>query len=148
MKHLTQFFVSAAVFDNLISVIILVVIAVLLLGFLGVLARRDKKRREPEKKGIQAAAGLSTQQSFALNAEEIDLSLLCAQKGVRAIMDEDERLLLKAYAAGESEAELAARYGISREDMTTQISELFARLEVNSRAELLKKLQDMYRSET
>ena len=58
-----------------------------------------------------------------------------------------EREILKAYAGGETESEIGARLLIPRSEAVTLVSELFARLEVNNRAELLRKLQEMLREE-
>ena len=90
---------------------------------------------------------MNTQQDFQLNTAELDLDALCGQQKIREIMNEDERSVLRAYAGGETEGELAGRLLISRKDAESLVSELFARLEVNNRAELLKKLQNMLREE-
>ena len=125
-----------------------VVIVIFLFGLVMVLARRDKRHRdESASAGIQKAAGMNTQQTFEMNTEELDLDALCNQPGIRAIMNDSERAILKAYAGGETESELAGRLLIPRSEAMCQISELFARLEVNNRAELLRKLQEMLREE-
>ncbi len=125
-----------------------VVIVIFLFGLVMVLARRDKRHRdESASAGIQKAAGMNTQQTFEMNTEELDLDALCNQPGIRAIMNDSERAILKAYAGGETESELAGRLLIPRSEAMSQISELFARLEVNNRAELLRKLQEMLREE-
>ena len=156
MKIIAAYFLAASsfddlrkgVFDRVLSVILLAVVAVLMIGLLLVLFRRDKRRREKNASaGIVKASTLNTQQSFELNTEELDLDALCDQPRVRAVMNDSERAILKAYAGGETEAELAGRLVITRAQAVMQISELFARLEVNNRAELLKKLQEMLREE-
>ena len=125
-----------------------VVIVVFLFGLVMVLARRDKRRRdESASAGIVKAAGMNTRQTFEMNTEELDLDALCDQPGIRAIMNDSERAILKAYAGGETESELAGRLLIPRSEAVSLISELFARLEVNNRAELLRKLQEMLREE-
>ena len=125
-----------------------VVIVIFLFGLVMVLARRDKRHRdESASAGIVKAAGMNTRQTFEMNTEELDLDALCDQPGVCAIMDEHEREILKAYAGGETESEIGARLLIPRSEAVTLVSELFARLEVNNRAELLKKLQEMLREE-
>lgn len=125
-----------------------VVIVVFLFGLVMVLARRDKRRRdESASAGIVKAAGMNTRQTFEMNTEELDLDALCDQPGIRAIMNDSERAILKAYAGGETEGELAGRLLIPRGEAVSLISELFARLEVNNRAELLRKLQEMLREE-
>ena len=125
-----------------------VVIVIFLFGLVMVLARRDKRHRdESASAGIVKAAGMNTQQTFEMNTEELDLDALCDQPGIRAIMNDSERAILKAYAGGETESELAGRLLIPRSEAMSQISELFARLEVNNRAELLRKLQEMLREE-
>ena len=148
MEQMKPFLMLALSFQNLISAILAVVIVVFLFGLVMVLVRRDRRRRdESASAGIMKAAGLSTQQSFALNTEDLDLDALCDQPGVRAVMNDSERAILKAYASGETEGELAGRLLIPRSEAEMMISELFARLEVNNRAELLKKLQQMLREE-
>ena len=148
MEQMKPFLMLALSFQNLISAILAVVIVVFLFGLVMVLVRRDRRRRdESASAGIMKAAGLSTQQSFALNTEDLDLDALCDQPGVRAVMNDSERAILKAYASGETEGELAGRLLIPRSEAEMMISELFARLEVNNRAELLKKLQQMRREE-
>ena len=133
---------------DIISIILLVIILVFVVGFVMLLARRDKRRREEHASaGIQKAAVMNTQQDFQLNTAELDLDALCGQQKIREIMNEDERSVLRAYAGGETEGELAGRLLISRKDAESLVSELFARLEVNNRAELLKKLQNMLREE-
>ena len=133
---------------DIISIILLVVMIVFVVGFVMLLARRDKRRREERASaGIQKAAVMNTQQDFQLNTAELDLDALCGQQKIREIMNEDERSVLRAYAGGETEGELAGRLLISRKDAESLVSELFARLEVNNRAELLKKLQNMLREE-
>ena len=133
---------------DIISIILLVIIIVFVVGFVMVLARRDKRRRDKSASaGIQKAAGMNTQQTFEMNTEELDLDALCDQPGIRAIMNDSERAILKAYAGGETESEIGARLLIPRSEAVTLVSELFARLEVNNRAELLKKLQEMLREE-
>lgn len=125
-----------------------VVIVVFLFGLVMVLARRDKRRRdESASAGIVKAAGMNTRQTFEMNTEELDLDALCDQPGIRAIMNDSERAILKAYAGGETEGELAGRLLIPHSEAVSLISELFARLEVNNRAELLRKLQEMLREE-
>ncbi len=125
-----------------------VVIVIFLFGLVMVLARRDKRHRdESASAGIVKAAGMNTRQTFEMNTEELDLDALCDQPGIRAIMNDSERAILKAYAGGETESELAGRLLIPRSEAMSQISELFARLEVNNRAELLRKLQEMLREE-
>ena len=148
MEQMKPFLMLALSFQNLISAILAVVIVVFLFGLVMVLVRRDRRRRdESASAGIMKAAGLSTQQSFALNTEDLDLDALCDQPGVRAVMNDSERAILKAYASGETEGELAGRLLIPRSEAEMMISEFFARLEVNNRAELLKKLQQMLREE-
>ena len=125
-----------------------VVIVIFLFGLVMVLARRDKRHRDKSASaGIVKAAGMNTRQTFEMNTEELDLDALCDQPGIRAIMNDSERAILKAYAGGETESELAGRLLIPRSEAMSQISELFARLEVNNRAELLRKLQEMLREE-
>ena len=131
-----------------ISWILAAVIVIFLVGLVLVLSRRDRRRRDKEASaGIIKAAAMNTQQSFEMNAEELDLDTLCGQPRVRAVMNDEEREILKAYAGGETEGELAGRLLIPRSEAEMLISELFARLEVNNRAELLKKLQQMLREE-
>lgn len=133
---------------DLISIILLVIVIIFVVGLVMVLARRDKRRRDKAASaGIMKAAGMNTQQTFEIHAEELDLDALCDQPRVRALMNDSERAILKAYAGGETEGELAGRLLIPRSEAEMMISELFARLEVNNRAELLKKLQQMLREE-
>ncbi len=141
-------YLTASIIGDVFGWIGAVVIVVFLFGLIMVLMRRDKRRRnESASAGIGKAAGLNTRQSFALNTEELDLDALCDQPGIRAIMNDSERAILKAYAGGETESELAGRLLIPRSEAMSLISELFARLEVNNRAELLRKLQEMLREE-
>ncbi len=141
-------YLSLSILGDVFGWIGAVVIIVFLFGLVMVLARRDKRRRdESASAGIVKAAGMSTQQSFEMNTEELDLDALCDQPGIRAIMNDSERAVLKAYAGGETEGELAGRLLIPRSEAVSLISELFARLEVNNRAELLRKLQKMLRDE-
>ena len=140
-------YLTASILGDIFGWIGAVVIVLFLFGRIMVLVRRDKQRSEAKSAGIGRAAGLNTRQNFALNTEELDLDALCDQPGIRAIMNDSERAILKAYAGGETEGELAGRLLIPRSEAEMQISELFARLEVNNRAELLKKLQEMLREE-
>lgn len=140
-------YLTASILGDVFGWIGAVVILLFLFGLVMVLVRRDKQRSEARSAGIGRAAGLNTQQNFALNTEDLDLDALCDQPRVRAIMNDSERAILKAYAGGETESELAGRLLIPRSEAVMQISELFARLEVNNRAELLKKLQEMLREE-
>ena len=146
MESIKSFMILALDFKSVISAILAVVIVIFLFGLIMVLVRRDRRRREESASaGIMKAAGMSTRQDFALQAEELDLDALCDQPGVRAVMTDEERAILKAYASGETEGELAGRLLIPRSEAEMMISEFFARLEVNNRAELLKKLQQMLR---
>ena len=148
MKEISGRFLTLITFNSLVSVVLIVVIVVFLLGLIMVLARRDARRREKNaSSGIMKAAGMNTQQAFQLNTEELDLDALCGQPKICALMDRNEREILRAYAGGETESELAARLLMPRSEMESLVSELFARLEVNNRAELLKKLQQMLREE-
>lgn len=141
-------YLSLSILGDIFGWIGAVVIVVFLFGLVMVLARRDKRRRdESASAGIVKAAGMNTRQTFEMNTEELDLDALCDQPGIRAIMNDSERAILKAYAGGETESELAGRLLIPRSEAVSLISELFARLEVNNRAELLRKLQEMLREE-
>lgn len=141
-------YLSLSILGDIFGWIGAVVIVVFLFGLVMVLARRDKRRRdESASAGIVKAAGMNTRQTFEMNTEELDLDALCDQPGIRAIMNDSERAVLKAYAGGETEGELAGRLLIPRGEAVSLISELFARLEVNNRAELLRKLQEMLREE-
>ena len=141
-------YLSLSILGDIFGWIGAVVIVVFLFGLVMVLARRDKRRRdESASAGIVKAAGMNTRQTFEMNTEELDLDALCDQPGIRAIMNDSERAILKAKAGGETESELAGRLLIPRSEAMSQISELFARLEVNNRAELLRKLQEMLREE-
>lgn len=141
-------YLSLSILGDIFGWIWAVVIVVFLFGLVMVLARRDKRRRdESASAGIVKAAGMNTRQTFEMNTEELDLDALCDQPGIRAIMNDSERAILKAYAGGETEGELAGRLLIPRSEAVSLISELFARLEVNNRAELLRKLQEMLREE-
>ncbi len=141
-------YLSLSILGDVFGWIGAVVIVVFLFGLVMVLARRDKRRRdESASAGIVKAAGMNTRQTFEMNTEELDLDALCDQPGIRAIMNDSERAVLKAYAGGETEGELAGRLLIPRSEAVSLISELFARLEVNNRAELLRKLQEMLREE-
>ena len=141
-------YLSLSILGDIFGWIGAVVIVVFLFGLVMVLARRDKRRRdESASAGIVKAAGMNTRQTFEMNTKELDLDALCDQPGIRAIMNDSERAILKAYAGGETESELAGRLLIPRSEAMSQISELFARLEVNNRAELLRKLQEMLREE-
>ncbi len=141
-------YLSLSILGDIFGWIGAVVIVVFLFGLVMVLARRDKRRRdESASAGIVKAAGMNTRQTFEMNTEELDLDALCDQPGIRAIMNDSERAILKAYAGGETEGELAGRLLISRSEAMSLVSELFARLEVNNRAELLRKLQEMLREE-
>ena len=141
-------FLTLIALDRLVSIVLIAVIVVFLLGLVLVLARRDARRRQKNASaGIVKAAGMNTQQSFELNTEELDLDALCGQPKIRALMDDHERAILRAYADGETESELAAKNLVPRSEMESLVSELFARLEVNNRAELLRKLQEMLREE-
>ncbi|MBQ6292908.1 MAG: hypothetical protein IJK77_03420 [Lachnospiraceae bacterium] len=140
-------YLTSSILGDIFGWIGAVVIVIFLFGLVMVLVRRDAHRREAKSAGIGRAAGMNTQQNFALNTEDLDLDALCDQPRVRAIMNDAERAILKAYAGGETEGELAGRLLIPRSEAELQISELFARLEVNNRAELLKKLQEMLREE-
>lgn len=141
-------YLSLSILGDIFGWIGAVVIVVFLFGLVMVLARRDKRRRdESASAGIVKAAGMNTRQTFEMNTEELDLDALCDQPGIRAIMNDSERAVLKAYAGGETEGELAGRLLIPRSEAVSLISELFARLEVNNRAELLRKLQEMLREE-
>lgn len=141
-------YLSLSILGDIFGWIGAVVIVVFLFGLVMVLARRDKRRRdESASAGIVKAAGMNTRQTFEMNTEELDLDALCDQPGIRAIMNDSERAILKAYAGGETEGELAGRLLIPRSEAVSLISELFARLEVNNRAELLRKLQEMLREE-
>ena len=140
-------YLTASILGDIFGWIGAVVIVIFLFGLIMVLVRRDKRRSDARSAGIGKAAGLNTQQNFALNTEDLDLDALCDQPRIRAIMNDAEREILKAYAGGETEGELAGRLLIPRSEAEMQISELFARLEVNNRAELLKKLQEMLREE-
>ena len=147
MQQINYPYLTAAAGD-IVSVILLVVIAAMMIGLVLVLLRRDaRRRREEASAGIVKASVMNTQQNFELNREELDLDALCSQPAVCAVMNEEERAILRAYAGGETEGELAARLLIPRSEAEMQISELFARLEVNNRAELLRKLQEMLREE-
>ena len=141
-------YLSLSILGDIFGWIWAVVIVVFLFGLVMVLARRDKRRRdESASAGIVKSAGMNTRQTFEMNTEELDLDALCDQPGIRAIMNDSERAILKAYAGGETEGELAGRLLIPRSEAVSLISELFARLEVNNRAELLRKLQEMLREE-
>ena len=141
-------YLSLSILGDIFGWIGAVVIVVFLFGLVMVLARRDKRRRdESASAGIVKAAGMNTRQTFEMNTKELDLDALCDQPGIRAIMNDSERAVLKAYAGGETEGELAGRLLIPRSEAVSLISELFARLEVNNRAELLRKLQEMLREE-
>ena len=141
-------YLSLSILGDIFGWIGAVVIVVFLFGLVMVLARRDKRRRdESASAGIVKSAGMNTRQTFEMNTEELDLDALCDQPGIRAIMNDSERAILKAYAGGETEGELAGRLLIPRSEAVSLISELFARLEVNNRAELLRKLQEMLREE-
>lgn len=148
MQALSGRFLTLISFQSILSAIMAVVILVFLGGLVMVLVRRDRRRRdESASAGIMKAAGLNTQQNFALNTEDLDLDALFDQPRIRAVMNDSEREILKAYAGGETEGELAGRLLIPRSEAELMISEFFARLEVNNRAELLKKLQQMLREE-
>ena len=148
MQALSGRFLTLFSFQSILSAIMAVVIVVFLFGLIMVLVRRDKRRaNESASAGIVRSAGLSTQPNFMLNTEDLDLDALCDQPRIREIMNDSERAILKAYAGGETEGELAGRLLIPRSEAELMISELFARLEVNNRGELLKKLQQMLREE-
>ena len=144
MRQAAKGLLTGSVLESVIDVILVVVFFILVAGLVAVLMRREGRRRaENASSGIQKAAGLSTQQDFQLNPEELDLDALCGQKKICELMNKYERDVLRAYAGGETEGELAAELLISRDEAESLVSELFARLEVNNRAELLKKLQQM-----
>lgn len=129
-----------------ITVIGIIIVGGIFLSLTMMYSRRSRNRKAEARthnNGISKVSHMSTAQDIDLHMEEPDLDELCAQRAIRELMDEDQRRALTLFAKGAGNKELAEAMHMSPEDMTMYMNEIFARLEVNNRAELLVKLQNL-----